>query len=243
MHYLCYERGLNIQWEWDLSHSLSNASKGALRPACSYVRPSPCSFLACCQHASHRPPRHIACPCIQSWLLCKHDWHTSVKCLLAVRFQCASLLPARRAGLYRWQILMCAAQNCVYGSTMSPPRLAQIRQACHDHFAAHSVHNDPLFQLYAPSMASQMKIDSSVPGRMEAMYAGLKDSQLLWTKGEKVCSAVVLIPPERRASRHASPVAPLLLTASPLGLHAGSLWYLFPRLGLGPPVLCDWLCG
>ena len=189
MHYLCYERGLNIQWEWDLSHSLSNASKGALRPACSYVRPSPCSFLACCQHASHRPPRHIACPCIQSWLLCKHGWHTSVKCLLAVRFQCASPLPTRRAGLYRWQILMCAAQNCVYGSTMSPPRLAQIRQACHDHFAAHSVDNDPLFQLYAPSMASQMKIDSSVPGRMEAMYAGLKDSQLLWTKGEKVCRA------------------------------------------------------
>ncbi len=30
-HYLCYGREMNLSWEWDMSHWLNNASKGALK--------------------------------------------------------------------------------------------------------------------------------------------------------------------------------------------------------------------
>ncbi len=42
-HYLMYARQLNITWEWDMSHSLNNASKLALRR----------SMLSACSCVSH----------------------------------------------------------------------------------------------------------------------------------------------------------------------------------------------
>eukprot|EP00959_Pyramimonas_sp_CCMP1952_P349103 7314562-Pyramimonas_sp.AAC.1 len=55
---------------------------------------------------------------------------------------------------------MCAAANCVYGSTLSPPRLAQIQETVRQHQdACVSARNDHLFQLYLPWMRKQMKQD------------------------------------------------------------------------------------
>ena len=36
---------------------------------------------------------------------------------------------ARDAGIWRFNTFMCGASNCVYGSTLSPPRLLQIRDS------------------------------------------------------------------------------------------------------------------
>ena len=65
--------------------------------------------------------------------------------------------------MYRFLVVMCAAANCVYGSTLSPPRLAQLRETLKDHQeACVSSANDQLFQLYLPWMRKQMKQDSSL---------------------------------------------------------------------------------
>ncbi len=58
-HFMLYSKGANSQWEWDLSHSLSNASKGALRSSRHRnvgfaVLPSPEGPEVC--HFSQRSP-------------------------------------------------------------------------------------------------------------------------------------------------------------------------------------------
>eukprot|EP00959_Pyramimonas_sp_CCMP1952_P435374 9116690-Pyramimonas_sp.AAC.1 len=61
---------------------------------------------------------------------------------------------------------MVAAQNCVYGSTLSPPRLAQIVGAVTEHIKSNSVDSDTLFQLYLPLMKEQLSVGSFVLGMM-----------------------------------------------------------------------------
>ena len=46
---------------------------------------------------------------------------------------------------------MAAAQNCVYGSTLSPPRLQQIRECVEEYFE-HCTPSDPYFQFYLPQL-------------------------------------------------------------------------------------------
>ncbi len=96
------------------------------------------------------------------------------------------LLPARRSGLYRFMIIMAAASNMVYGSTLSPPRLAQLREALSCHFANFTSDSDPLFLLWGHSIAAQSKRDASLPGAMDELYKALQTSELLASKGEKV---------------------------------------------------------
>ena len=53
---------------------------------------------------------------------------------------------------------MSTAANCLYGSTLSPPRLLQVRQAVHAHLAScGGPDQDDLFKFYLPHIRRQMK--------------------------------------------------------------------------------------
>ena len=64
--------------------------------------------------------------------------------------------PTRHTKLYRFQTLMVAAQNCAHGSTLSPPRLDQVRQAVQDHLKQNTVNTDSIFQMFLPHMKKQL---------------------------------------------------------------------------------------
>ena len=93
---------------------------------------------------------------------------------------------SRKTGLWRFQLVMAAAQNAAYGSSLSPPRLQQLREAVASYRAAHSFQTDELFQMWAPAIAEQQKVDLSLPGAMENLYASLATDALLHNKGENV---------------------------------------------------------
>ncbi len=132
---------------------------------------------------------------------------------------CASLFLARRAGLYRWQICMAAAQNCLYGSTLSPPRQQQVREACMQYWEGTTLEQDSVFQMLCPFMCKQMKIDSNDPIKVDSFYRNLRNHSLLWAKGERVpcffwqCEPkFVNLGPCNRSQFQLSPIA---LRASP----------------------------
>ena len=80
---------------------------------------------------------------------------------------------------------MAAGQNATYGSTLSPPRLAQLRQIFAQYRESVTMDQDVIFQLWAPMIAKQLRIDTSQEGEMERMYEHLADTPLLANKGEK----------------------------------------------------------
>ncbi len=92
----------------------------------------------------------------------------------------------RRSGLYRFVISMAAAQNAAYGSTLSPPRLQQVRECCQEYWASVSIENGALWSLHAPQIAEQLGVDVTIPGEMAKLYASMKKSALLHKKGDKV---------------------------------------------------------
>lgn len=63
----------------------------------------------------------------------------------------------KRSKLWTHQVLMSAAANCVYGSTLSPPRLQQIRE-CVEEFFETSTPDDPYFQSYLPLLVDQLRL-------------------------------------------------------------------------------------
>ncbi len=89
--------------------------------------------------------------------------------------------------MFKFMIMMAAASNMVYGSTLSPPRLAQVQQAIECHFNTFNINNDPLWAIWGPFVALQARVDTSVPGAMEKLYKGMKHHPLLKSKSEKAC--------------------------------------------------------
>ncbi len=69
---------------------------------------------------------------------------------------------------------------------MSPPRLAQLRQAVAEHFKTFSVNTDPLWAIWGNLVALQAQVDTSVPGAMEKLYKSMATHVLLRNKSEKV---------------------------------------------------------
>lgn len=59
--------------------------------------------------------------------------------------------------LWTHQVLMSAASNCVYGSTLSPPRLQQIRECVAEYFDT-CTPDDPYFQFYLPHLLEQLRL-------------------------------------------------------------------------------------
>eukprot|EP00959_Pyramimonas_sp_CCMP1952_P280637 5866090-Pyramimonas_sp.AAC.1 len=67
---------------------------------------------------------------------------------------------------------MSTAANCLYGSTLSPPRLLQVRQAVHAHMTACGGPNqDDLFKFHLPHIRIQMK---------EVLGLGWSETEMLW---------------------------------------------------------------
>ena len=137
---------------------------------------------------------HFACTgslvCAKVWQACSSPSSDMapilhIACIWPLLF-CLCRLPHRRCGLYKFMVTMAAGQNMAHGSTMSPPRLQQVQEACQDHFETFTVHTDPLFQLWGPQIAFCMRKDSSLPGVLEEIYESMKTHELLQKKGEKV---------------------------------------------------------
>ena len=66
--------------------------------------------------------------------------------------------PPARGGGWAGQVLMTAAGNCVYGSTLSPPRLQQIQETVDEYFATQNK-SDSLFQFWLPHLIKSLKLD------------------------------------------------------------------------------------
>eukprot|EP00973_Karenia_brevis_P076318 10599623-Karenia_brevis.AAC.1 len=60
----------------------------------------------------------------------------------------------KKAGLWSHCIVMSAASNCVYGSTLSPPRLAQLRESVQSWLLLNSWDCE-IFQYYLPHIVRQ----------------------------------------------------------------------------------------
>ena len=53
-------------------------------------------------------------------------------------------------GHWRQIVLWTSSENCVYGSTLSPPRLQQIQETCNELFQIADPPNDELYQHWLP---------------------------------------------------------------------------------------------
>ena len=65
----------------------------------------------------------------------------------------------KRSSLWKFIVLMTAANNCVYGSMLSPARLFQIREAVLDYFRHTNPLDCPLFMSALPHLVEQLKLD------------------------------------------------------------------------------------
>ncbi len=104
--------------------------------------------------------------------------------------------------MYKFMVTMAAGQNMTHGSTMSPPRLQQLQEACKEYFSIFTCSTDPLFALWGPNIAKAMGKDPSMAGAMEEIYQSLKVSELLQKKGERVNS------PTAKAGRSVTGLGP-----------------------------------
>ena len=64
----------------------------------------------------------------------------------------------KQSGHYSFVVLVTAGMNCVYGSTLSPPRLQQIVETCQEYFEQ-ATPNDWWFQLWLLFLATSLKLD------------------------------------------------------------------------------------
>ncbi len=92
----------------------------------------------------------------------------------------------RKSGLYRFMICAAAAQNALYGSTLSPPRLQQVREAAFQYMNSTTLEQDSLFQLLCPEILAQLKTGAGIPGKAEEVYKSMREHRILYSKGEKV---------------------------------------------------------
>ena len=100
----------------------------------------------------------------------------------------------RHSKLWKHQIIMMAAQNAMYGSTMSPARLKQVQQAFASYRASCTLQSDSLFSLYMADIAGQMQIDLTAPDAAEDLYNSIPDHELLRSKCERVNMAKYMQP-------------------------------------------------
>lgn len=75
--------------------------------------------------------------------------------------KCSGKGALHRAKLWSHAILMSAGHNCVYGSSLSPPRLAQIRECVEEYFETRNP-TDEFFQMFLPFLVEQLKLGVSL---------------------------------------------------------------------------------
>ena len=59
--------------------------------------------------------------------------------------------------MWKHQVLMVAGQNCVHGSTLSPPRMRQIQEMLTEYFNTADYRTDAIFQFYLPHLIKQLQ--------------------------------------------------------------------------------------
>jgi len=67
----------------------------------------------------------------------------------------------KESGLWPFMVLMTAAGNCAYGSTLSPPRLQQVRESVSKYFSRRTP-SDALFQSFLPFLVDQLGLGVSL---------------------------------------------------------------------------------
>ena len=69
---------------------------------------------------------------------------------------CKDLL--KQLGLWHHMLAMMGAMNCAYGSTMSPPRLQQVRDTVAEYMQLANPHTDAWFQHWLPFILEELGI-------------------------------------------------------------------------------------
>jgi hypothetical protein len=67
----------------------------------------------------------------------------------------------KKCGLWRHEVLMMSCQNIMYGSTLSPSRMAQIKETVHEYFG-YADETDQWFLLHLPMIVKQLFPDMSM---------------------------------------------------------------------------------
>ena len=93
----------------------------------------------------------------------------------------------KHTGLWRHMLSMLSAMNCAYGSTMSPPRLQQVRDAVSEYMTFANPATDAWFQLWLPHIIDQLGLSFSPAddSAAEQVWENLRDSPMLWYKSAK----------------------------------------------------------
>ena len=91
------------------------------------------------------------------------------------------------AGLWTHTMLMTSANNCFYGSAMSPPRQVQVREAIQS-WVRSSGPDCPVLGMYLPDIIRQLALPVSVtdPDVVNVVKAEIVDHHILHVKGRKV---------------------------------------------------------
>jgi hypothetical protein len=93
----------------------------------------------------------------------------------------------KQCGLWRHILQVMSAMNSAYGSTMSPPRLAQIREAAQEYMENVDYRSDPWFNHWLPHIARHMSDLAAGDEDLGAqVWSRLKEAPLLWYKNIKV---------------------------------------------------------
>ena len=120
----------------------------------------------------------------------------------------------KEVGLWRHVLSLMTAMNVAYGSTMSPPRLEQVRNTVSEHFKDHSC-EDPLFQVMLPHLVRQLGKGEHIADEDVAanMWGTIRTCPLLWFKNAKCNLAKYLLAVKRtREDQHLLAVKALLYT-------------------------------
>ena len=93
--------------------------------------------------------------CLEHFLAYEKKVKLSVDNDVAHMTKNAGKCALKNTGLWPHQVTMTAAQNCVYGSTLSPARLQQISEAMNEYFEQHD-HTEPFFQMHLHRLVEQL---------------------------------------------------------------------------------------
>lgn len=94
----------------------------------------------------------------------------------------------KACALWKHELLCISCYNCVYGSLYSPPRLRQVRDAAEEYLTLNDHSSCPLFAHFLPFIVEEQELDMppSAPACAKKVWSLLKNSDILWTLGDKV---------------------------------------------------------
>jgi len=94
----------------------------------------------------------------------------------------------RKVGLYNHALLWSLATNACYGSTLSPPRMVQTREAVHDVMDAIPPKEDEHFMCVLEDLIDQMKLGISMTDDNveDIVHKKVRDHKVLYTKPMRV---------------------------------------------------------